>query len=141
MLSLIFLLVAADCKTVLLKKDEIAPCSGYLVSQPAAEKAFDIVENLYPKAQVKVELLEKKALLLADELKIDTDLINSFKQEIVIYKKDIKELMDFSKKSLLEYDKQAKLQTIIVVVSVGVTIVLVVGAVLAVGYLAHSFAR
>lgn len=139
MLSLVFLLLAADCKTVQLKQGDTAPCAGYLVSTTAAEKAFDIVENLYPKAQDKLSLLESKISLLNDKLKISDEITSSLKEQVVIYKKDIKELMDFAQKSMLESDKQQKLQTIIVVTAVGVTIVLTIGAVLAVGYLSHAF--
>ncbi len=140
MLTLLFLLFSTDCKTVLLKQGDPSPCAGYLISPIAAEKSFDIVENLYPKIQEKANLLESKVSLLGEQLKVDNTIINSLKEEIVLYKKNVKELLEFGQKSLLEHDNQLKLQTVIVVVSVGVTIVLVVGAVVAVGYLARSFA-
>ncbi len=141
MLILLFLISNLDCKTLLLKQDDKAPCPGYLISAQVAEKAFDIVENLYPKLQSKNLLFEQKISLLEEELKVDVNLIKSLKQEIVIYKKDFLELMEFSKQAVLLSDKQQKLQTVIVVVSVGVTIVLMVGAVIAVGYLAQSFTK
>lgn len=139
MLTLLLLLSATECKTTLLKQNDPAPCAGYLISPEAAAKSFDIIENLYPKLQEKANLLESKVSLLGEQLKIDKDIIDGLKEQIVIYKKDVKELLEFSQKSLLENDKQLKLQTIIVVVSVGVTIVLMTGAILAVGYLAQSF--
>jgi len=141
MLSLLFLLSATDCKTVLLQKQDPAPCAGYLVGPDAAKQAFDIVENLYPKMLEKSSALEHKISLLSEELKVDDNLVASLKQEVVIYKKDVAELMEFSRKSILESDKQLKLQTVIVVVAVGVTIVLTIGVVLAVGYLAQGFTR
>lgn len=139
MIAMLFLLAATDCKTVQLKQNDPAPCPGYLISTTAAEKSFDIIENLYPKLQTTASLMEQKISLMTQELKVDNDLVAALKQEITIQKKDLVDLMEFSKKSVLQSDRQQKLQTVIVVVAVGVTIVLMLGVVIAVGYLAQSF--
>lgn len=141
MLSLLFVLFASDCKTIPLEKDQPAPCPGILISKESAASAFSIIEDLYPKLQEKSKLFQEKIGLLESVLKVDEDLINTLKQEIVVYKKDVRELMEFSKSSVLDHDKQQKLQTVIVFVAVGTTIILVLGVVVAVGFLAQSFTR
>lgn len=142
MLSLLFILITqTDCKTTEVKPGDVVQCPGFIISIEAAKKAFDIIENLYPKAQDKLDLAERKIGLLGEELKISQSLSDSLKQEIVIYKKDVSDLMEFGKKSVMDAASQQRLQSVIVAVAVGATIVLMIGTILAVGYLANAFVK
>ncbi len=132
-LLLLSLLTGDVCKSVLLNKGEPAPCSGILIDKAAADSTYDTIQNLYPTALSKISLLEQS-------LKVDDKLIDDFRAEVVILKKNVAELLDFSKTSVLDYDKAQKLQSVIVGVAVVATIVGMVLVTLAVGYAVKSFA-
>ncbi len=131
----------SDCKTVILQKNEVAPCIWYLISEKAAKEAFDIIENLYPKAVQKSQLLENKVDLLNQQLKLDEGLIENLKTSVGLYEKKVQDLITFSKDAVMHADKMQKGQTYIMLVSVGVTIVLMIGTMLVVGYLVQSFTK
>ncbi len=133
LLFLVSMLTQETCKTTFLKQGDVAPCAGVLIDKTAAESTIDIVETQYPKAQAKISLLEQT-------LKIDDTIIDDLKSNIVILKKDVKDLMDFSKNSVLDYDKAQKMQSIIIAVTAIASVIVTVLVVVAVGYAVRGFA-
>ncbi len=130
---LLSLLTQDVCKTTPLDKGAPAPCAGILIDKSAAESTYDIVENQFPKALTKISLLEQS-------LTIDNTIIADLKSEIVILKKDVKDLLDFSKTSVLDYDKAQKMQSVIIGVTAIAAVVGTVLVVIAVGYAVRGFA-
>ena len=131
---LLLSLITQDvCKTTLLNKGDIAPCSGVLIDKTAAESTMDIVQNLYPRSLEKISLLDQT-------LKIDDKIISDLQSTIVILKKDVKDLLDFSKNSVLSYDTAQKWQSVIIGITALVSVVVTVLVVVAVGYAVRGFA-
>ncbi len=121
-----------DCPNAMIVKGTVAPCDGYLISPAVAKDLFNTSQELLPNLQKRYSILEQ-------ELVLDKQIQDEFKNQVVILKTDLKQTIDSKDKIQDDYRSSLQTQGWHSALFVGVGVVGTILVVVAVGFAVKGF--